>query len=360
MEKKTPSPRATRPWMLMTAVECCQASTMNLMATARKPSRPTAVMKTGRGRRTCTRLPEERYAVGRPVCGAKPVRLAQERGRTGPVLLPARMFEQCLDRRRTLQPCGYWEFSGAQEIRVEQLRLITCATVSKDSDDCAAWTEILGQAHCSRHVNAAGAAETEPLMLEQIEDIRHRLGVGNEIGLIDVDISDDGCNASKANAFARAVSSCIGNEGKPDAGIASGAFYHETARAEFAPLLRLQDHLPRRAVLHGLAGVHKFGFAENGAAGCFGGVPEFDQGRVADGVDDVFVYLHWESPVEHTHEAYPQLEETNKRLIRTSNCDTGRPAGRNLAVTRFGAEGVIPLNARSSETVVTRGVRARG
>jgi len=35
---------------------------------------------------------------------------------------------------------------------------------------------------------------------------------------------------------------------------ASGAFYHETASAQFAALLRLQDHLPRRAVLHGLAG----------------------------------------------------------------------------------------------------------
>ena len=117
------------------------------------------------------------------------------------LLVLARMFERRLDRRRALQPCGYWKFSGAQEIRVEQLRLITCATVSKDSDDCAAWTEILGQTHCPRHVNATGAAETEPLMLEQIEDIRHRLGVGNEIGLIDVDISDDGCNATKANAF---------------------------------------------------------------------------------------------------------------------------------------------------------------
>ena len=87
---------------------------------------------------------------------------------------------------------------------------------------------------------------------------------------------------------------------------ASGAFYHETASAQFAALLRLQDHLPRRAVLHRLAGVHKFGFAENGAAGCVGGAPEFDQGRVADDVDDVFVYLHEESPVEHTHEAYLQ------------------------------------------------------
>jgi hypothetical protein len=49
---------------VLTAVECCQASTMNLMATARKPSRTTAVMKAGRWRRTCTRLPEERYDGG--------------------------------------------------------------------------------------------------------------------------------------------------------------------------------------------------------------------------------------------------------------------------------------------------------
>jgi hypothetical protein len=49
----------------------------------------------------------------------------------------------------------------------------------------------------------------------------------------------------------RAIAAGVGNERKPDPGIAGGAFYYEAADPKFAALLRLQDHLPTGAVLHG-------------------------------------------------------------------------------------------------------------
>ena len=42
------------------------------------------------------------------------------------------------------------------------------------------------------------------------------------------------------------------------------------------------DDEERGAVLHGLAGVHELGLAEDGAAGLLGGALELDEGRAAD------------------------------------------------------------------------------
>ncbi len=89
-----------------------------------------------------------------------------------------------------------------------------------------------------------------------------------------------------------AIAAGIGDECEPDSGVAGGALDHQPARLDLAPLFRLQDHLPRGAVLHGLAGIHEFGLAQDGTAGGLGGVLERDQRRVADGSDDSFADLH--------------------------------------------------------------------
>ena len=68
-----------------------------------------------------------------------------------------------------------------------------------------------------------------------------------------------------------AISARIGDQRQADAGIAGGRLHHESAGAQLAALLRLQDHLPAGAILHRTARVHEFGLAENGASGRLGG-----------------------------------------------------------------------------------------
>ena len=90
----------------------------------------------------------------------------------------------------------------------------------------------------------------------------------------------------------RAITARAGDDRETDAGIAGGRFHHQPAGLEVAALLGLQDHPFARAVLDRLAGIHEFGLAENGAAGQLGSALEFDEGRVADRFDDVFVEGH--------------------------------------------------------------------
>jgi hypothetical protein len=64
-------------------------------------------------------------------------------------------------------------------------------------------------------------------------------------------------------------------------GMAANTFlYHDNPIKLFGP------------VLDRSTGVKEFGFAEYGASREFGGLAEFDQRRVADGVDEVFSYAH--------------------------------------------------------------------
>ncbi len=63
------------------------------------------------------------------------------------------------------------------------------------------------------------------------------------------------------------VAARAGDDGETDAGIAGGRFHHEPTRLEVAALLGFEDHPLARAILHRLARIHEFGFAENGAAG---------------------------------------------------------------------------------------------
>src|SRR5262245_44281957 len=57
------------------------------------------------------------------------------------------------------------------------------------------------QPHGAGHVDAGRAAHAQPFVLEQIEDDRHGFLVGNEVGLVDLDVLDDRRHASEPDAF---------------------------------------------------------------------------------------------------------------------------------------------------------------
>ena len=111
-----------------------------------------------------------------------------------------------------------------------------------------------------RHLDQLGAAQPQHVLLFLA------LGVGDD---------DE-----------RAIAACARHQRKPDAGIAGGRLDHKPARLEVPALLRLQDHLFGRAILHGLARVHELGFAQDGAAGRLRRAPEPEQRRVADGFNN--------------------------------------------------------------------------
>jgi hypothetical protein len=65
----------------------------------------------------------------------------------------------------------------------------------------------------------------------------------------------------------RAVAARTRDNGQADSGITSRGLDHEAARFEFAALFGFEDHPFSGAVLYGLAGIHEFRFAKDGAAG---------------------------------------------------------------------------------------------
>ena len=97
---------------------------------------------------------------------------------------PARLF-------RSLQPRRHGKLFRAQELRIEQLRLIAGAVVGEHGDDGVARPQVLGQPDRAGDVDAGRAAQAQPFVLEQVEDDRHRFLVGNQIGLVDLDVLDD-------------------------------------------------------------------------------------------------------------------------------------------------------------------------
>src|SRR6516162_9820687 len=110
-------------------------------------------------------------------------------------------FNRNPDLRLALQPGRHLELVGAQEVRVEQLRLGARAMLGKDGDDNVAGPKILGEPHRTRDVDGRGSAKAQALMLEQVEEIGHRLGVGNHIDLVDTHIGNDRGDAPEADAF---------------------------------------------------------------------------------------------------------------------------------------------------------------
>ena len=87
--------------------------------------------------------------------------------------------------RLALEPRRNRQILLAQELRIEQLRLISRAVIGKDGHDGVAGAELLGQANGAGDIDAGRAAEAEAFVLEQIEDDRQRLLVGNLIGGVD-------------------------------------------------------------------------------------------------------------------------------------------------------------------------------
>src|SRR5262249_52960315 len=79
---------------------------------------------------------------------------------------------------------------------------------------------------------------------------------------------------------------------EPDAGIAGGSLHNQAARLDLAALLRLEDNLARRPVLHRLSGIHELGLAQDGAAGGGGRALELGEGRIGEGFDHTVGRLH--------------------------------------------------------------------
>src|SRR5207302_2897993 len=70
-----------------------------------------------------------------------------------------------------------------------------------DRDDGVAGPHLLGEADGAGHIDAGRAAHAQALVFHEIEDDRHRLLVGNEIRLVDLDVLDQAGDAPKTDAF---------------------------------------------------------------------------------------------------------------------------------------------------------------
>ena len=90
---------------------------------------------------------------------------------------------------------------GAQEVRVEQLRLIARAVVAQDRHDRVAGAEIARQPDRAGDVDAGRAAQAQALVLEEVEDDRQRLLVGDLVGDVDRDAFEVGGDAALADAL---------------------------------------------------------------------------------------------------------------------------------------------------------------
>src|SRR5262249_47525584 len=73
----------------------------------------------------------------------------------------------------------------AQEVGVEELGLITLATVGQDGDDGLAGPKIARQSNCAYDVDGRRAAKHQPLMHHEIEQDGQRVLVGDLVGGVD-------------------------------------------------------------------------------------------------------------------------------------------------------------------------------
>ena len=103
--------------------------------------------------------------------------------------------------RPALEPVRHRQPLRAQELRIEQLRLIARAIVGENGDDGVARPQVLGKPDRARDVDAGRAAHAQAFVLEQIEDDRHRLLVRNQVGLVDLDVLDQRRDAPEPDAF---------------------------------------------------------------------------------------------------------------------------------------------------------------
>src|SRR6185312_2518825 len=116
---------------------------------------------------------------------------SRNRQSVGIAIMPSGFLERRLDVRFALEPFRYRKFLRAQEVRVEQLRLIARAEVGKNGHDGVAGSEILRQPDCTGDVDAARAAEAKAFVQQQVEDDRNGFFVRDEIGFVDLHLLDD-------------------------------------------------------------------------------------------------------------------------------------------------------------------------
>ncbi len=90
----------------------------------------------------------------------------------------------------------------------------------------------------------------------------------------------------------RPVTAAVTDQSQADAGVAGGALDHEAARLDEPAPLTVENDVFRGTILDRAAGIEKLRLAEDRAARQFRGLPQFDQWRVADRVDEVFANIH--------------------------------------------------------------------
>src|ERR1043166_5806767 len=126
-------------------------------------------------------------------------RYASSRNRQSVVM--ASSHERSFDVGAALEPRRHREVLRAQELRVEQLRLITRAVIGENGDDGMSRAQFLGELDCAADVDTRRAAEAQAFVLQQVENDRYRLFIRNDVGLVDLDIGDDGRDAPKPYAL---------------------------------------------------------------------------------------------------------------------------------------------------------------
>src|SRR5690554_4438922 len=96
----------------------------------------------------------------------------------------ATLLEGHLDAGLPFHPFRHRQLLVAQEVRVEQARLVACAVVAQYGHDPLARTQLASQPDSAGDVHAAGGADANSFLLDQSEDDAQRLVVGDAEGEI--------------------------------------------------------------------------------------------------------------------------------------------------------------------------------
>ena len=95
---------------------------------------------------------------------------------------------------------------GCEELRIEKLALIPCPTVAKDRHDGFSWTQVVGEADRSGHIDPRRAPDAKPFLLQEVKCNRQPLDIGNAIGGVDLHAFDVLCDSALTNPFADTAS----------------------------------------------------------------------------------------------------------------------------------------------------------
>src|SRR5204863_1206221 len=105
-------------------------------------------------------------------------------------------------RRSAVEPGRSRQALRAQEFRVVELRLVARARVAEHGDDGFARAELPREADRPRDVDTRGAAEQQPLALQQVEADRHHLAVRNLERVVDLRAGEVARDPALADALA--------------------------------------------------------------------------------------------------------------------------------------------------------------